>query len=204
MTITERHRIALELHDGIAQDLVGIGYALDLLLAQEDSNAEARISIRTLRFTVTDLVEKVRREIYLLREGNDLDLNDRLRAAAEQICPSHEIYYSLDQFPTPTNLERAEQIERIATEALRNISAHAQAKRVWISLICNNGLAELIIADDGVGGLEERENHYGFSGIRERAINLEGDLDFKSSPSGTQIHLRVPYPYVPTLTQYGE
>ncbi|MDP1711525.1 MAG: histidine kinase [Candidatus Nanopelagicaceae bacterium] len=192
MTITERHRIALELHDGIAQDLVGIGYALDILLAQEDPNAEARVSLRTLRFTVTELVEKVRREIYLLREEKDLNLADRLRSAAEQICTGHEIHYSLDHFASHANLDRAEQIERIATEVLRNISAHAQATTVWITLICNDGSADLFICDDGVGGLKERENHFGFSGIRERAKFIEGDLDFESTSSGTQIHLRVP------------
>lgn len=192
MTITERHRIALELHDGIAQDLVGIGYALDILLAQEDPNAEARVSLRTLRFTVTELVEKVRREIYLLREVKDLNLADRLRSAAEQICTGHEIHYSLDQLPNHANVDRAEQIERIATEVLRNISAHAHATTVWITLICNDGSADLFIRDDGVGGLTERESHFGFSGIRERAKIIEGDLDFESTSSGTQIHLRVP------------
>ena len=193
MTITERHRIALELHDGIAQDLVGIGYALDLLLAQEEPNGAARVSLRTLRFTVTELVEKVRRDIYLLREENDLDLTNRLRTAAEQICTSHEIHYSLDHFPTYSNLDRAEQIERIANEVLRNISTHAQATTVWITLICNGGFADLIIRDDGVGGLAKRENHYGFSGIQERVKIIEGDLNIESTSSGTQIHLRVPY-----------
>lgn len=192
MTITERHRIALELHDGIVQDLVGIGYALDILLAQENPNADARVSLRTLRFTVTELVEKVRREIYLLREEKDLDLTDRLRSAAEQICTGHEIYLSLDHFPTHANWDRAEQIERIATEVLRNISAHAQATAVWIELMCSDGFVDLFIRDDGVGGLKERENHYGFSGARERARIIEGDLNFESTSSGTQIHLRVP------------
>lgn len=192
MTITERHRIALELHDGIAQDLVGIGYALDVLLAQEDPNGEARVSLRTLRFSVTELVEKVRREIYLLREEKYLSLTDRLRSAAEQICTGYDIHYSLDPFPTHANLDCAEQIEQIATEVLRNISAHAHATTVWITLICTNGFVDLLIRDDGVGGLTERTNHYGFSGIRERAKIIEGILDFESTSLGTQIHLRAP------------
>ena len=199
MTITERHRIALELHDGIAQDLVGIGYALDLLLAQEDPNAEARVSLRTLRFTVAELVEKVRREIYLLKEEKELSLTDRLRSAAEQICTDHEIHYSLDLFPTHStsdrleHVEQVEQIERIATEVLRNISAHAYATTVWITLVCTNGFADLFIRDNGVGGMAERENHFGLSGIHDRARIIDGELNFESSSSGTQIHLRVPY-----------
>ena len=193
MTITERHRIALELHDGIAQDLVGVGYALDILLAQEDPDAETRASLRKLRFTVAELVEKVRKEIYSLRDEIDLNLADRLRSVAEQICTSHEIHYSLDLFPTYATVDRAEQIERIATEVLRNIWAHASATTVWITLICTDGFADLFIRDNGIGGMAERENHYGLSGIRDRAKIIEGDFDFESTSSGTQIHLRVPY-----------
>lgn len=59
MTISEGQRIAQELHDGIAQELVGIGYSLDLLLAQEKESSDSRSELRTLRFTVTDLIEKV-------------------------------------------------------------------------------------------------------------------------------------------------
>lgn len=191
--ITERHQIALELHDGIVQDLVGIGYALDLLLAAEDQQTETRVAIRTLRFTVTELVEKVRRDIYRLRKASDLDLNTRLRTLTEDICKTHLIHFSLAPFPTADNYDRAEQIERIATEVLRNIAAHAQAKTVWVTLLCEGGFADLYIRDDGIGGLKEIENHYGFSGMRERARIVEGELDFQSDTTGTQIHLRIPY-----------
>lgn len=201
--ITERHRIALELHDGIVQDLVGIGYALDLLLAEENQRAETRVSIRTLRFTVTEMIEKVRRDIYLLRKTTPLYLTDRLRALAEDICRAQLLHFSLDHFPTAENYDRAEQIERIATEILRNIATHARAKNVWIILICSDSFADLYIRDDGIGGLKESENHYGFSGIRERARIVDGKIDFESNSNGTQIHLRVPYHSPSAIKPYG-
>ncbi|MTB15675.1 MAG: histidine kinase, partial [Actinobacteria bacterium] len=67
MASTERIRLAQEIHDGIAQDLIGIGYSLDLMLAASETSAQTRITIRTLRFEVTDLIDKVRREMYQLR-----------------------------------------------------------------------------------------------------------------------------------------
>jgi NarL family two-component system sensor histidine kinase LiaS len=66
--LTDPARLARELHDGIAQDLVGVGYSLDLLLANPETSIESRAQLRALRFTVTDLIDKVRREIYFLRQ----------------------------------------------------------------------------------------------------------------------------------------
>ena len=67
MPSPERVRIARELHDGIAQDLVGIGYSLDLLLSEESLSKAARTDIRSTRFAVDELIGKVRREILHLR-----------------------------------------------------------------------------------------------------------------------------------------
>jgi signal transduction histidine kinase len=68
MPSPERVRIARELHDGIAQDLVGIGYSLDVLLSEESLSNNARTEIRTTRFAVDELISKVRREILHLRK----------------------------------------------------------------------------------------------------------------------------------------
>lgn len=193
MTITERHRIAQELHDGIAQDLVGIGYSLDLLLAQEESSDEARLALRTLRFTVTELVEKVRQEIYQLRQQNELELPTRIQKAVKETITKQSVHISLDSFPTSANFELAYQIERIATEVLRNIAAHSGATTVWISLICGDGMADLVISDDGGGGLAMQKNHYGFAGIQERAAGIGALLEFESSSDGTRVQLRVPF-----------
>ena len=51
----ERLAIARELHDGIAQDLVGIGYSLDLLLADPESSQESRSQLRRARLEVDDV-----------------------------------------------------------------------------------------------------------------------------------------------------
>ena len=63
--------LAQELHDGIAQDLVGLGYSIDSLIASSQ-DLQVRDSLRTVRFTITDLIEKVRLEIHQLRTSYDL------------------------------------------------------------------------------------------------------------------------------------
>jgi signal transduction histidine kinase len=59
----QRLQLARELHDGVAQDLVALGYELDLLLATVDLQSPTRKGIRSLRFRVDELISKVRREM---------------------------------------------------------------------------------------------------------------------------------------------
>ena len=69
MSVNERVRLAQELHDGIAQDLVGLGYCIDSLVSAADTPTEIRAGLRTLRFSTSDLIEKVRAEIFALRSN---------------------------------------------------------------------------------------------------------------------------------------
>ena len=63
--------LAQELHDGIAQDLVGLGFSIDALIATSHE-LPVKESLRELRFAITDLINKVRLEIHELRSASDL------------------------------------------------------------------------------------------------------------------------------------
>jgi NarL family two-component system sensor histidine kinase LiaS len=78
MANAERIRLAQQLHDGIAQDLVGVGYSLDLLLAAPQTPIDTRIQLRTLRFMIADMVEKVRQEMFQLRQPTGLTLSQQI------------------------------------------------------------------------------------------------------------------------------
>ena len=105
--------LAQELHDGIAQDLVGLGYSIDSLIASSQ-DLQVRDSLRTVRFTITDLIEKVRLEIHQLRTSYDL-----VSSTADK----------------DSNYE----LLRAVSEILRNVSEHAQASRLTIE-ISDNGI----------------------------------------------------------------
>ena len=57
MSNSARIELARDLHDGIAQDLVALGYELDLLLGATESTVESRREIRGLRFKVDELIK---------------------------------------------------------------------------------------------------------------------------------------------------
>lgn len=185
----ERVRIAQELHDGLAQDLVALGYQVDLLLANEGLTTQARADIRRTRFDITSLIEKVRSEILELRSGGARNLDEEIRALVESLTATDlEISFDLESFSV-TSLARHELLA-IVGEILRNSIAHSRATRIALTLSRINNQIHLGINDDGVGGVEVRENHWGIIGITERIERLGGTLAIESEQGmGTYFHI---------------
>jgi NarL family two-component system sensor histidine kinase LiaS len=190
--LADRARLARELHDGIAQDLVGVGYGLDILLANPESTLDSRIQLRALRFTVTDLIDKVRREIYLLRQPSTLPLPEEIRNTAMSLCGDCELDLHFGEISTALGSELSYEIHKIAQEILRNIALHAKASKVTISLDQEKDALALCIADDGIGGAEISDTRYGIQSIRDRALDINASIEIQSDSEGTRICLRVP------------
>ncbi len=190
--LVDRARLARELHDGIAQDLVGIGYSLDLLLADPGTSTNARSQLRTLRFTITDLVDKVRREIYYLRQPSTLTLAEEIRGTAEDLCNGLDLKLNIGEVPLLLDSELSYEVHRIAQEILRNIANHAQASMVTVSFHNEEDGIELCIADNGIGGAIASDARYGIQGIRDRALAINGIIEIQTNTDGTRVSLRVP------------
>jgi len=126
-----RVTLAQELHDGIAQDLVGLGYSIDSLIAATQ-DMKSKDSLRTVRFTITELIEKVRQEIHQLRSAPDL-LSDNTQK---------DLHFEL---------------QRVVSEVLRNISEHSGASTVTIEISDNGvGGAQKKEGSFGLIGIQER------------------------------------------------
>ena len=132
MSVNERVRLAQELHDGIAQDLVGLGYAIDSIVAAPQTPNEIRAELRTLRFAMSSLVEKVRAEIFSLRASTDS---------------------LLSHFENSTNIE----LQKIFAELLRNVQEHSHATLLTMTVHDNGvgGAAERT-GHHGLIGISER------------------------------------------------
>jgi NarL family two-component system sensor histidine kinase LiaS len=126
-----RVTLAQELHDGIAQDLVGLGYSIDSLIANTQ-DMKSKDSLRTVGFTITELIEKVRQEIHQLRSAPDL-LSDNTQK---------DLHFEL---------------QRVVSEVLRNISEHSGASTVTIEISDNGvGGAQKKEGSFGLIGIQER------------------------------------------------
>jgi two-component system, NarL family, sensor histidine kinase LiaS len=125
--------LAQELHDGIAQDLVGLGFSIDSLLASSQ-DLQTKEALRVLRFTITELIDKVRLEIHQLRSASDLVSN----------TVKEDYTYEL---------------MRVIAEILRNVSEHSHATHLSIQ-ISDNGIggARSQEGSFGIVGIQERIN----------------------------------------------
>ena len=182
----EKLAIARELHDGIAQDLVGIGYSLDLLLAEPGLDTFARAQVRHTRLEIDALIAKVRSEILNLRSPTEVLLTDRIREIALVQIPDTPVDFAMDEVLLSS--ASADELLSISAEILRNIAQHSRATHVAINLYPVNNRTCLEISDNGIGGAQVKEGQFGLSGIIERVHNLQGSITIESI-EGTRIAL---------------
>ena len=121
----ERLRVARELHDGIAQDLVGVGYSLDLLLADPSLSTNSRQEIRRTRLSVDELIAKVRQEILNLRTITSHSFSSEVERFISELAPSQEVALSIEEIDLDEVLTT--QLLLITKEILRNSIAHSRA-----------------------------------------------------------------------------
>lgn len=185
----ERVRLAQELHDGIAQDLVAFGYSIDLLLGKADTPTQTRIDLRTLRFGITDLITKVRDEIFTLRNSAPIDFLESLRKIADELFPNTKI--TVDELPNFTDNQSFELL-RILTEVIRNASRHSGDSNMEIIIKIINNIAVLIAKDNGSGGAAPNRIGYGIAGLYERTESLGGTITIATDATGTTVEVRIP------------
>lgn len=185
----ERVRLAQELHDGIAQDLVAFGYCIDLLLGKADTPTQTRIDLRTLRFGITDLITKVRDEIFTLRNSAPLDFLEALKTIAHEIFPNITIKA---ENKAPLTHTQAFELLRIATEVIRNASRHSGASHIEIECQIIQNSYMLTIADNGNGGALPNRIGYGIAGLYERAESLGGTITIDTNKTGTTVQIMIP------------
>ena len=178
MPSPERLDVARELHDGIAQDLVVLGYSLDLLLATDGLPQNARASIRESRLQVDELMRKVRTEIFNLRNQSQLSISSQIQNLIAQEYSDFELAVDIEEVSAPPDLSH--EIIAITGEILRNVRAHSRATRIGITLYPINNRIYLQICDNGIGGAKMKDDHWGLTGISERITKLGGTLTIEN------------------------
>ncbi len=174
------NQIARQIHDGIAQDLVALGYSLDQSLGAPELPASTRAELRTLRFAVTDLIEKVRREILNLR-----NISPDLRELAIAICGDR-----LGVFELATPIDQS--LNPIVVELLRNAAEHSGASVINLRSYQEQASTVIEISDNGIGGVEMKADRFGLVGITEAIAELSGRIEFVNLTPGLVIRVSIP------------
>lgn len=194
-TSEERNRIAREMHDGVAQEIVGLGYIVDEI-ESISQHGETRELAAQLRAEITRLVSEIRFSIFDLRhEVTDGRLSASLADYARAISHASDlrVHLSLAESGPPLPPRTATEVLRVAQEAIGNVRKHAQASNLWVTLDSDGSRLKLTVEDDGVGNAGPRERHWGLQTMHERAESVGALLNVSPRPAGgTVVSLRSP------------
>lgn len=186
-TSEERQRLARDIHDGVAQEMVALGYLVDEI-ADTSAVAETLRTAATLRQEISRVVGELRMSIYDLRleVGAQHHLSAALADYAREASAGTNlrVNLSLDEQGPPLPGRTQSELLRIAQEAIGNVRKHANADNLWVTFSTDGQGVSLEIADDGVGSATPRQRHYGLHTMRERAQRLGADLVVRDHPDG--------------------
>lgn len=198
----ERLRLARDVHDSLANTLVGLLNELRLLrrlrelgrweeFEQRLDGAEAIVAqgLAEARASITQM-----RHNNVAEQGLGSALADLLERFSARTGVAHRLAAPPGDLGIPA--EQAEAGFRIAEEALRNVERHAAANVVKLTLQkVGSGGWRLSVEDDGRGFDPNlpTPGHYGLRGLREQAASLGALLAIDSEPGrGTRVALQVP------------
>jgi len=214
----ERRRIARELHDDTSQSLNVTMISLDSVISRYSDYDPVRKQLKQIREQCMIMLKGVHSLINDLRPTvlDDLGLESAIKWVLEKHLGDHGIQYYIDTKGDSEGLKTRcrgildyGKIElvlfRVIQEAIINVSKHADAENVYVTLEFGDSSIEMEVEDDGKGfdlegDLESaRTGTYiglGLLGMEERIALLDGKLTVWSEPGeGTRIKV-----YVPILT----
>jgi signal transduction histidine kinase len=201
--LEERHRMAREMHDTLAQSFSGLGFQLESLAKSLPSEADAaRTRLDTARQMVRHGQEEFRRSLMNLR-AQELERGSLAEALAElgrQVTAGTGIAFHLEVRGTARSLGEAVEnnLLRIGQECVTNAVRHARPGRIDAEVVFEPGRVSLRVKDDGQGfdagqNAPSANGHFGWRGIRERAEQIKADVKVASCPGGgTAVEVSVP------------
>lgn len=198
----ERERIARELHDTLLQGIQGLMLRFqavaDRLTHDDKSHEQLEAALAAADEVVVDARNRVR-DLRGVEGSNDLCLIVEHLVAEAPFDPPIPVRIVVEGKPRLLHPFVAEEIKRIAREALFNIALHARASSAEVAIGFEPRHLAIRMRDDGVGipgdvvAHGHKDGHFGMIGMRERAERIGGKLVVSSRPgAGSEITLSLP------------
>jgi signal transduction histidine kinase len=197
--ITERTRIARDIHDGAIQKVYTAGLLIESARKQAgDQNETLSNRLEKAELVLNDAIADLRHSLGELKNPSEnVPFRDALHNLAEDNRFRSLVNISLvvdlpeNEFISPV---RSEHVLSILNEALTNIVRHAKARQVWINVSKKDNQFQMTIEDNGIGMDEDPQAGYGLRNMRDRARLLGGEINFaKGKGKGTRVSLEIPW-----------
>jgi signal transduction histidine kinase/ligand-binding sensor domain-containing protein len=208
--VSERTRIARELHDTLLQSFHGLLLRFQTVLyLLPERPAEARAQLEGAIGHAAKAITEGRDAVQSLRastvERNDLAIAIRtlgVELAGADNPTAHQpstLSVAVEGETRDLHPIARDEIYKVAAEALRNAFRHAHASRIEVEIRYDREQFRLRVRDDGRGidpgvlGGQEIEGHFGLRGMRERATLIGGKVAvWSDAGAGTEIELSIP------------
>lgn len=196
----ERQRVAADLHDGIRQELVGVGLiATKLRSDMERLGDPSAIRVREIEEMIRDIAAHTRQVAIGLNPvvSHGRGLMNALRELAAITARTHKIRCSFT-CPNPVLMEDtiiANELYRIAQEALHNAARHSEATRIDVRFSASDGEIGLAVRDNGRGLPPNvaAAPGMGLRVMKYRAGLIHGHITIQSRRrGGTEVICRIP------------
>lgn len=210
---TERHRIARELHDSVAQYVLSAGMSVEIARGDAEALGDPAASVvealQTAKSLSGEAVEQLRRAIFALHQPHGEEvatLPELVREVAAHHRGRLDVAVRTHGRVRPLQAHADHELARAIGEALFNVVSHAQARRVAVQLRYRDDELLVSVSDDGCGDpsrlrrLLELERcgtadgrHRGLANIESRMVDLGGTVAFRRSRlGGVRVELRLP------------
>ncbi|WP_107764791.1 GAF domain-containing sensor histidine kinase [Nocardioides terrigena] len=192
--LSDRERIARDLHDVVIQRLFATGLQLQGVASMASSPEVARRLDETVS-TLDDTIKAIRGTIFELENKQQSSLRAEIRNLVREYVPVlgyTPAVRTSGPIDTAVPAAVADQLLPVLREAISNVARHALAERAEVDVQVTAQELVLTVSDDG-SGLPDAPHESGLRNARRRAADLGGSLELSpGSPRGTTLVWRVP------------
>ncbi|MFZ5828223.1 MAG: sensor histidine kinase [Bacillota bacterium] len=191
VVLSERNRIAQDLHDRAAQTNFLLALKLDWALTHLAPDDPLRGEMERLKDLAAQAAAQTREAIYALRASELAE--GGLQGGLRRLVRSMEVdgftaSLTVSGIPVPVAPDAEDALFKLAQEALNNARKHSRGSAVIVALRFTPAAVTLVVQDDGVGlphkGVDGSPDRLGLKGMRERVAALGGELHLLSGDEG--------------------
>jgi signal transduction histidine kinase len=202
LLLTERTRLAREMHDTLIQGCVGVSTLLEAVARFSRSNSkEASELLAHARSQIKETLEEARQAVWDLRHSNEnqssiIHLFDLARKLGDEHGVNVETEIEGERIPLDWLTDRT--LLLVGREALRNSVSHGHPDHISVRIAFDDQRVNMAVRDDGQGfdpdgAAVEPNRSFGIIGMRERVEQLGGSFELQSRPGqGTVVTASLP------------
>ena len=194
--LTERQRLARDIHDTLAQHFTSI--IMHLSAAKHSNPESVQSEVQQAEDAAREGLDEIRRIVWDMQpeQIEKASLVEAVEELAARWSAENSVQVKMKVTGTPHSLPSSAEtaLLRISQEAMHNINKHAQAKNVNITFSFMEDMFVMDIADDGLGFEPSKiKNGFGMKTMRDRVEELSGTLTIESERgAGTAIAVSIP------------